>query len=77
MTPLTIIVEGKTEEDFVKLVLGPYLFRVGIEAKPILIGTGTRKKGGGDVGDVHVNILISNLSDALDGGGAAASLVDF
>ena len=74
MTPLTIIVEGKTEEDFVKLVLEPHLSRAGIEAKPILIGTGTRKKGGGDV---HVNILISDLGDALDGGGAATSLVDF
>lgn len=74
MKPLTIIVEGKTEEDFVKVVLGPHLLRAGIEAKPILIGTGTRKKGGGDV---HLNILISDLGDALDGGGAATSLVDF
>ena len=63
MTQLAVIVEGRTEERFVKSVLGPHLLAVGIKAVPYLVGSGARKAGDGDV---HVDILISNLSNALD-----------
>ena len=76
MTQLAVVVEGRTEERFVKSVLGPYLVEVGIKAVPYLVGSGARKAGGGDV---HVEILISDLSNALDEleYDAVTSLVDF
>ena len=74
MTRLAVVVEGRTEERFVKSVLGPHLIDVGIEAVPYLVGSGTRKVGGGDV---HVDILISDLIRTLDEFDAATSLVDF
>ena len=76
MTQLAVIVEGRTEERFVKSVLGPHLLAVGIKAVPYLVGSGARKAEGGDV---HVDILISDLSNALDEFeyDAVTSLVDF
>ena len=74
MTQLAVVVEGPTEKRFVDIVLRPHLIEVGIEVMPILIAEGRRKKGGGDV---HVDILILDLSDALDKYDAATSLVDF
>ena len=76
MTQLAVIVEGRTEERFVKSVLGPHLLAVGIKAVPYLVGSGARKAGGGDV---HADILISDLSNALDEFeyDAVTSLVDF
>ena len=76
MTRLAVVVEGRTKERFVKSVLGPHLIDVGIEAVPYLVGSGTRKVGGGDV---HVDILTSDLIRTLDEFefDAATSLVDF
>lgn len=74
MTRLAVVVEGRTEERFVNSVLGPHLIDVGIETVPYLVGSGTRKVGGGDV---HVDILISDLIRTLDEFDAATSLVDF
>lgn len=74
MTRLAVVVEDRTEERFVKSVLGPHQIDVGIEAVPYLVGSGTRKVGGGDV---HVDILISDLILTLDEFDAATSLVDF
>lgn len=76
MIRLAVVVEGETEEAFVAGVLRPHLMEFGIETVPILIASGRRKDGGGDV---HVDILISDLIDALNEGeySAATSLVDF
>ena len=76
MIRLAVVVEGETEEAFVTGVLRPHLMEFGIETVPILIASGRRKGGGGDV---HVDILISDLFDALNEGeySAATSLVDF
>ena len=71
---LAVVVEGPTEERFVKDVLGPYLIERGVNAVPILVGINRRKKGGGDV---NVDDLVMDLCDALDQYGAATSLVDF
>ena len=43
---LAVVVEGPTEERFVKDVLGPYLIERGVNAVPILVGINRRKKGG-------------------------------
>ena len=49
MTQLAVVVEGRTEERFVKSVLGPHLVEVGTKAVPYLVGSGARKAGGGDL----------------------------
>ena len=76
MTRLAVVVEGHTEERFVKSVLGPHLIGVGIKAVQYIVGSGTRKLGDGDV---HVDILTSDLIRTLDEFeyDAATSLVDF
>lgn len=73
MIQLAIVVEGETEERFVKHVLGPHLLENGVAAVPIQIGTGRRM---GQGGNVNVDDLAKDLSDALDQFGAATSLVD-
>lgn len=71
---LAVVVEGQTEERFVKDVLRSHLKGHGVDAVPILIGSSRRKKAGGDV---NVDDLVMDLCDALDQYEAATSLVDF
>lgn len=72
MTRLNIVVEGETEEGFVNGVLGPYLRRNSIYAKPILIplkaSARARKHRGGlisyDTARTFIHRLLTNDSGA-------------
>ncbi len=69
MIRLAVSVEGRTEEEFVKLVLAPHLRMKDVEPQPVLIG----KHGGGDKGgNVTVERLASEMAKlywSFDGGG--------
>jgi len=65
---LAISVEGKTEEEFVKVVLAEYLRAKGVEPQPVLIGTG---------GNVTVERLTSDMATLYWNFDAVTSLVDF
>lgn len=74
MIRLAISVEGRTEEEFVKLVLAPHLRKKGVEPQPVLIG----KHGGGDKGgNVTVERLASEMAKLYWSFDAVTSLVDF
>ncbi|MHB8261179.1 MAG: DUF4276 family protein [Bacteroidia bacterium] len=61
MRGLYIIVEGQTEEEFVKTSLQPYLFNYGInDVRPILIETSPGHKGG-DLKFIRYKLNIENL----------------
>ena len=68
MIRLAISVEGKTEEEFVKVVLAEHLRAKGVEPQPFLIGTG---------GNVTVNRLTSDMAKLYWSFDAVTSLVDF
>lgn len=62
MTTLFVVVEGQTEEAFVKAVLAPHLANFGVWTTPIIVATrrdraGRKRRGGGDwskwAGDVR------------------------
>ena len=65
---LAISVEGKTEEEFVKVVLAEHLRARGVEPQPILIGTG---------GNVTIERLTSDMATLYWSFDAVTSLVDF
>lgn len=69
MITLSIVVEGQTEEDFVKIVLAPHLRARGIKPDPILIG-----KGGGDV---TVEKLGQDMAKLSTTGNCVTTFVDF
>ena len=74
MIRLAISVEGRTEEEFVKLVLAEHLRAKGVEPQPVLIG----KHGKGDKGgDVTVKRLASEMATLYWSFDAVTSLVDF
>ena len=66
MISLGIVVEGKTEEDFVNLLLDPCLGMVGIETKPVLLD-----------GNVTVEALAFNMAFLFRDCGRVTSLVDY
>ena len=68
MIRLAISVEGKTEEEFVKVVLAEHLRAKGVEPQPVLIGTG---------GNVTVERLTSDMATLYWNFDAVTSLVDF
>ena len=68
MIRLAISVEGKTEEEFVKVVLAEHLRAKGVEPQPVLIGTG---------GNVTVQRLTSDMAKLYWSFDAVTSLVDF
>lgn len=68
MITLSIVVEGQTEEEFVKIVLAPHLRARGINPDPILIG-----KGGG----VTVGKLGQDMAKRSTTGNCVTTFVDF
>jgi len=71
---LAISVEGRTEEEFVKLVLAQHLRTKDIEPQPVLIG----KHGRGDKGgNVTVERLASEMAKLYWSFDVVTSLVDF
>ena len=71
---LSVLVEGETEEKFVKSVLLDHFRSVGIEATPILIGRARTRVGGGGVSIERVVRDMVHLYHSFD---VVTSLVDF
>ncbi len=74
MVRIGVIVEGYTEMDFIKFVLGPYLLPKNVHMIPRVIGRGVGRNGGGNV---TVNRLVNDMSRFYKQHGAVTSLVDF
>ena len=74
MIRLAILVEGPTEEEFVKHFLADHLRGREIEPIPILLG---RARGRSDGGNVSVERLVSEMTHLLRSFDAVTSLVDF
>lgn len=74
MTRLAVSVEGRTEKEFVDLVLAGHLRERGVESKPILLG---RARGRADGGNVSSGRLVSEMVWLLRSFDAVTSLVDF
>ena len=70
---LAVCVEGQTEEEFVKSVLGDLLAPCGVAPDPILIGIGRGEGGGG----VTVRRLAFEMAGLYHTHDAVTSLVDF
>ena len=68
MIRLAIVVEGRTDEEFVNRVIAPHLRARGVEPTPILIGGG---------GNVTVGRLASEIADLFWSFERVTSLVDF
>ena len=66
MIRLAIVVEGQTEEEFVKSVLADHLRQIGVEPIPILLG-----------GDVTAARLTKHMADSCWNFDFVTSLVDF
>ena len=66
MIRLAILVEGQTEEEFVKSVLADHLRPIGVEPIPILLG-----------GDVNAARLTKHMADSYWSFDFVTSLVDF
>ena len=73
MIRLAILVEGQTEEEFVKSVLADHLRGSGLEPTPVLIGRG-RGVGGGNVGVERLTMDMFRLYWEFD---VVTSLVDY
>lgn len=63
---LAIVVEGETEEEFVKGLLSPHLLKHGVEANPHLLG-----------GNVTVDRLASEMANYVWSYNRVTSFVDF
>ncbi len=74
MIRLAIVVEGRSEEEFIKKVLVEYLRDRGIEPAPILVGVG---RSGAKGGNVSVSRLVSDMVKLFYHFDAVSSLVDF
>lgn len=74
MVRIGIIVEGYTEMDFIKAVLGPYLLPKNVHMIPRVIGRGVGHNGGGKV---TAERLVNDMSEFYKQHGAVTSLVDF
>ena len=69
MIRLAVVVEGPTEEEFVKTVLSEHLIVRGIELDPILIG--------GSGGNVTIERLASDMAKSASTHDCVSSFVDF
>jgi len=65
MIQVNILVEGQTEETFVKELLAPYLFNQGILINPIIISTKRIKEGGKFKGGLSNSNFDSFINDLL------------
>ena len=74
MIRLSISVEGKTEQEFVKSVLAEHLKPRNIVPTPILLG---RARGGSGGGGVNIGRLASDMAHLCRSFDAVTSLVDF
>lgn len=74
MIRLAASVEGQTEEEFVKRVLGVHLRGRQIEATAIVLGRARSRAGGGNV---SVDRLVSEVVALLGSFDAVTTLVDF
>ncbi len=75
MTRLAIVVEGQTEEAFVKELLSPHLTRFKVLPTPLLIGTLPRREFKG--GNVSVQRIADTTKKLLHSFDAVTTLVDF
>ena len=73
MIRLAVSVEGRTETEFVKRILGNHLRGKGIDPTPVALGRG-RGAGGGNVGVERLTLEMSRLHWHFD---AVTSLVDY
>ena len=74
MIRLAIVVEGRTEEEFVKQLLAAHLAERGVRASARLVGEGKRSSRGGNVTVDRVARNMAQLSYNFD---AVTTLVDF
>ena len=74
MIRLAIVVEGRTEEEFVKQLLADHLAERGVRASARLVGEGKRSSRGGNVTVDRVARNMAQLSHSFD---ALTTLVDF
>lgn len=74
MIRLAISVEGQTEEEFVKHVLGEHLKPFGVDVTPIQVGSARNRWKGGNVSESALIAEMRLLSHNFD---AVTSLVDF
>jgi len=79
VTRLAILAEGKTEYEFIKYVLAPYLLMFGIAAEPFMVREKRRKRGhGGQLGgNVSVDVLVLAFERRIDHFDFVTCLVDF
>ena len=75
MIRLGIVVEGETEEEFVKRVVAVHLIERSIQATPILLGLKRARYGRG--GNVTIDRVASHMSLLSHNFEAVTSLVDF
>ena len=79
MKRILVLVEGQTEERFVKDVLSPYLLSSNVVLIPTIVETkkvlgGESHKGGGDFGKIKADVLsLLNDTNAV----AVTTLIDF
>ena len=73
MIRLAISVEGQTEEEFVKHVLGEHLEPFGVDVTPIQVGSARNRWKGGNVSESALIAEMRLLSHNFD---AVTSLVD-
>lgn len=73
MTRLAIVVEGRTENRFVRTILANHLRTHGVETTPILIGISAGRRGG----NVSVDRLAHHLAQVRWNFDAVSTLVDF
>ena len=74
MIRLAIVVEGRTEEEFVGQVLMEHLRRRSVEPQPILLGRARGRYGGGNVSAERLGHEMAYLLRSFD---AVTSLVDY
>ena len=74
MRRLAVSVEGRTEEEFVKRVLGGHLRERRVEPTPILLGRG---RSGSRGGNVSSDRLVSEMLKLLGSFDIVTSLVDY
>ena len=80
MIRLYIVVEGQTEESFVKELLAPHLWDHGVSSVPIIVSTsrkaGGRKRRGGGHWKSWKADLIRILGEQVPGGGRVTTMFD-
>ena len=74
MIRLAIVVEGPTEEEFVKQILADHLRQRRVEPQPILLGRARGRHGGGNVSAERLVIEMVRLLGSFD---AVTSMVDY